>query len=79
MTDPQNRPEVYANKPMGARKAHLFQGEDVRNATLVGGVTDDSVKSVCGLVHSYGDFTTDIPDDVCENCASKTDSTHTDD
>lgn len=71
MTDPQNRPEVYANKPMGQRKAHLFRGEDVRNATLVGGVTDEPVRSICGLVNSYGEFTTDIPDDRCENCASK--------
>lgn len=75
MTDPQGRPEVYANKPMGQRKAHLFRGEDVRDSTLVQGVTDEPVRSICGLVNSYGDFTTDIPDDRCANCASKLETT----
>lgn len=75
MTDAQNRPEVYANKPMGQRKAHLFRGDDVRDATLVGGVTDEPVRSICGLVNSYGEFTADIPDDRCQNCANKHETT----
>jgi len=67
MTDHQY-PAVYANAPMGRRKAHLFRGQDVRDATIKGGVTEERVRSLCGLVNAYGAFTTDIPSNVCLTC-----------
>lgn len=72
-------PDVYRNTPLGDRQAHLFRGDDVRDATLVDGVTDEPVRSICGLVNSYGEFTPGTGDGACENCQAKLDTNQAND
>jgi len=73
-----DQPAVYANE-LGERTTHLFRGNDVRAATLSDGFTDEPVRSICGLVSSYGEFTAEVPTDRCKSCASKCDTTTTND
>lgn len=68
MTDDEDALEVYANEPLGQRQAHLFRGQDVQDASLNDGYTEETVQSICGLVKSYGSFTDEIPAGVCESC-----------
>jgi len=62
--------EVKHNRPVAGMKAHLFDESEVEKATLVAGRTDEPVRSLCGSVRSYGDFTGGVPEDgeTCANC-----------
>jgi len=67
--------EVYHNRPVAGMKVHLFDERRVEQATLVGGRTDEPVRSLCGSVRSYGDFTQGVPEDgeTCANCMRQLD------
>jgi hypothetical protein len=62
--------EVYHNLHVAEMKVHLFDPQDVAQATVIAGETEEPVVSLCGSVRSYGEFSKGIPTDreTCENC-----------
>lgn len=50
---------------------HLFDGEQVDEATTLDGLTVEAQGSLCGAVRSYGPFRprSEVPEgEVCSNC-----------
>lgn len=55
--------------------AHAFALEDIREAGLEDGTTEEPVQSVCGVVRSYGPWRSGpIDGELCDNCKRRIDA-----